>query len=36
VGSSGRRVFIWPREQLVIARHGVARSWSDRDFLRAL
>ena len=36
IGSSGRRVFIWPREQIVIARHGVARSWSDRDFLRAL
>lgn len=33
IGSSGRRVFIWPREQIVIARHGVARSWSDRIFL---
>ena len=36
IGSSGRRVFIWPREQVVIARHGVARSWRDGPFLRAL
>jgi CubicO group peptidase (beta-lactamase class C family) len=36
IGSSGRRVFIWPREQIVIARHGVARSWSDRAFLGSL
>jgi hypothetical protein len=36
IGSSGRRVFIWPREQLVIARHGVARSWRDVPFLGAL
>ncbi|MEK7949703.1 serine hydrolase [Luteolibacter soli] len=36
IGSSGRRVYIWPREQVVIARHGVARSWRDGPFLRAL
>lgn len=36
IGSSGRRVYIWPREQLVIARHGVARSWSDRAFLAGI
>ncbi|MCW1884911.1 beta-lactamase family protein [Luteolibacter flavescens] len=36
IGSSGRRVFIWPQEQVVIARHGVARSWRDGAFLRAL
>lgn len=36
IGSSGRRVFIWPREQVVIARHGVARSWRDGPFLRAI
>lgn len=36
IGSSGRRVFIWPRQQLVIARHGVARSWSDRSFLGSI
>jgi CubicO group peptidase (beta-lactamase class C family) len=36
IGSSGRRVFIWPQQQIVIARHGVARSWRDGPFLRAL
>jgi hypothetical protein len=36
VGSSGRRVFIWPSQDRVIARLGVAASWKDRPFLEAL
>lgn len=36
IGSSGRRVYIWPSEDKVVARHGTARSWVDRPFLSAL
>jgi len=36
VGSSGRRVFIWPSQDRVVARLGVAASWKDRPFLDAL
>ncbi len=36
IGSSGRRVFIWPSQDRVVARHGVASSWKDGPFLRAL
>lgn len=36
VGSSGRRVFIWPSQDRVVARLGVAASWQDRTFLEAL
>lgn len=36
IGSSGRRVFIWPSQDRVVARHGVASSWTDGPFLRAL
>lgn len=36
IGSSGRRVFIWPSEHRVVARLGRARSWEDGPFLREL
>jgi CubicO group peptidase (beta-lactamase class C family) len=36
IGSSGRRVFIWPSSGRVIARHGVSAAWRDRPFLAAL
>lgn len=36
IGSSGRRVFIWPSQDRVVARLGVAASWKDRPFLNAL
>lgn len=36
VGSSGRRVFIWPSQDRVVARLGVAGTWQDRPFLDAL
>jgi CubicO group peptidase (beta-lactamase class C family) len=36
VGSSGRRVFIWPSQDRVVARLGVAAWWKDRPFLDAL
>ncbi len=36
VGSSGRRVFIWPSQDRVVARLGVAASWKDRPFLESL
>lgn len=36
VGSSGRRVFIWPGEDKVVARLGRASSWRDGPFLAAL
>lgn len=36
VGSSGRRVFIWPSQDRVVARLGVAATWKDRPFLDAL
>lgn len=36
IGSSGRRVFIWPGEDKVVARLGVGRSWKDGPFLSAL
>lgn len=36
IGSSGRRVFIWPRERRVIARHGVSGGWQDAPFLAAV
>ncbi|MCW1912768.1 serine hydrolase [Luteolibacter sp. GHJ8] len=36
VGSSGRRVFIWPAENKVVARLGRAPSWKDGPFLDAL
>jgi hypothetical protein len=36
IGSSGRRVFIWPSQDRVVARLGVAASWKDRPFLEAL
>jgi CubicO group peptidase (beta-lactamase class C family) len=36
VGSSGRRVFIWPSQDRVVARLGVAATWKDRPFLEAL
>ena len=36
VGSSGRRVFIWPSQDRVVARLGAAATWKDRPFLEAL
>lgn len=36
VGSSGRRVFIWPSLDQVVARLGVAATWKDQPFLDAL
>lgn len=36
IGSSGRRVFIWPSEDKVVARLGRAPSWKDASFLQAL
>ncbi len=36
IGSSGRRVFIWPSEDRVVARLGRASSWRDAPFLNAL
>ena len=33
IGSSGRRVFIWPSEDKVVARLGRAASWQDGPFL---
>jgi hypothetical protein len=36
IGSSGRRVFIWPSENKVVARLGRASSWKDSPFLDAL
>jgi CubicO group peptidase (beta-lactamase class C family) len=36
IGSSGRRVFIWPQEKKVVARLGVSHSWTDQPFLNAL
>ena len=36
IGSSGRRVLIWPSQDRVVARLGVAASWKDRPFLEAL
>lgn len=36
IGSSGRRVFIWPSQDKVLARLGVAATWKDRPFLEAL
>ncbi len=36
IGSSGRRVFIWPLQDRVVARLGVAATWKDRPFLDAL
>ncbi|WP_367870154.1 serine hydrolase domain-containing protein [Luteolibacter sp. Populi] len=36
VGSSGRRVFIWPAENKVVSRLGRASSWRDGAFLDAL
>jgi hypothetical protein len=36
IGSSGRRVFIWPSQDRVVARFGVAATWKDRPFLDAL
>jgi CubicO group peptidase (beta-lactamase class C family) len=36
MGSSGRRVFIWPTRDRVVARLGVAGSWRDGPFLDAL
>lgn len=36
IGSSGRRVFIWPSQDRVVARLGVAATWKDRPFLDAL
>ena len=36
IGSSGRRVFIWPSQNRVVARLGVAASWKDRPILDAL
>lgn len=36
IGSSGRRVFIWPSQDRVVARLGVAATWEDRPFLELL
>lgn len=36
IGSSGRRVFIWPSEGKVVARLGRVASWKDAPFLDAL
>jgi len=36
VGSSGKRVFIWPAEDKVISRLGRSPSWKDGAFLSAL
>lgn len=36
IGSSGRRVFIWPSEEKVIVRLGRARSWRDGPFLSTI
>lgn len=36
IGSSGRRVLIWPSQDRVVARLGVAATWKDRPFLDAL
>jgi hypothetical protein len=36
IGSSGRRVFIWPSQDRVVARLGRAASWKDGPFLDAL
>jgi len=36
IGSSGRRVFIWPSEDKVVTRLGRAASWKDGPFLDAL
>ncbi len=36
IGSSGRRVFIWPSQDRVVARLGRAPSWQDGPFLDAL
>lgn len=35
IGSSGRRVFIWPSQRRVFARLGVSSDWQDRPFLAA-
>ena len=36
VGSSGKRVFIWPGDDKVVARLGRSPSWKDGAFLNAL
>lgn len=36
IGSSGRRVFIWPSEGKVVARLGRVSTWKDSPFLDAL
>ncbi len=36
IGSSGRRVYIWPSEEKVVARLGRAASWKDGPFLGVL
>jgi CubicO group peptidase (beta-lactamase class C family) len=36
IGSSGRRVFIWPSEDQVVARLGRSPSWKDQPFLAVL
>ena len=33
IGSSGRRLFLWPSDNKIIARLGASNSWSDREFL---
>ena len=36
VGSGGKRVYVLPSRELVVARLGHAKSWNDGAFLRAL
>ena len=36
IGSSGRRVFIWPSEEKVVVRLGRGRSWRDAPFLSTI
>lgn len=36
IGSSGRRVFLWPEQNRTVARLGVSSAWQDRPFLNSL
>jgi CubicO group peptidase (beta-lactamase class C family) len=36
IGSSGRRVFIWPDSGRIVVRMGVSSAWQDQPFLNAL
>lgn len=33
IGSGGKRIYLWPRAQLALTRHGYSSEWSDVQFL---